>query len=175
MFGENSFPNRHRYLSATLCPSSTLISWEYLVMSGGSQRNSSSGTDQKYRPERCWGEAHVSRSSSLLSRRSHSSSQLQWSGFPPNDNAKEEELMIPVVARTWESKETKTKISRFDLMVNLFYTYSTCSLGAVLIPPGRQSVGCFHILTPFVNKDKGQNPFKVFWVTAWTAEPGNKD
>lgn len=96
-----SVHNRCEYLSATLCPSSTLISWEYLVMSGGSQRNSSSGMDQKYRPERCWGEAHVSRSSSLFSRRSHSNSQLQWRGFPPNDNAKEEGVRIPDVARTW--------------------------------------------------------------------------
>lgn len=89
------------YLSATLCPSSTLISWEYRVIRGGSHKNSSSGMDQKYRPERCWGEAQVSRSSSLFSLRSHSNSQLQWRGFPPKDSAKEEEVMIPDVARTW--------------------------------------------------------------------------
>lgn len=71
-------------------------------MSGGSQRNSSSGMDQKYRPERCWGEAQVSRSSSLFSRRSHNSSQLQWRGFPPKDNAKVEDVRTPDVAKTWQ-------------------------------------------------------------------------
>lgn len=97
----------NRYLSATRCPSSTLISWEYLVISGGSQRNSSSGMDQKYRPERCWGDAHVSRSSSLFSLRSHSNSQLQWRGFPPNDNAKEDGVRTPDVASTWRCERKR--------------------------------------------------------------------
>lgn len=96
------------YLSATRCPSSTLISWENRVMRGGSQRNSSSGMDQKYRPERCWGEAHVSRSSSLFNLLSHSNSQLQWRGFPPKESAKEEPVRTPDVAKTWKY-ETKTQ------------------------------------------------------------------
>ena len=38
---------------------------------------------QKYLPARSLGEAQVSRSSSLVSLRSHTSSQLQCRGFPP--------------------------------------------------------------------------------------------
>lgn len=41
---------------------------------------------QKYLPARSLGEAQVSRSSSLVSRRSHTSSQLQCRGFPPKLN-----------------------------------------------------------------------------------------
>ena len=38
---------------------------------------------QKYLPARSFGEAQVSRSSSLVSLQSHTSSQLQCRGFPP--------------------------------------------------------------------------------------------
>lgn len=95
------------YLRATLCPSRTLISWENRVMSGGSQRNSSSEMDQKYRPARCSGVAQVSRSSSLFSLLSQSNSQLQWRGFPPNDSANDEGVISPDVARTWKSNDQK--------------------------------------------------------------------
>lgn len=127
---------KKRYLSATLCPSSTLISWEYLVMSGGSQRNSSSGMDQKYLPERCCGEAHVSRSSSLFSRRSHSSSQLQWRGFPPNDSAKEEEVRTPDVARTWLCETDKQREGEKYICFNLWPAASQNWMSNCMNPHG---------------------------------------
>lgn len=45
---------------------------------------------QKYLALRSGGEAHVSRSSSLVSLLNHKSSQLQWSGLPPKLNTREE-------------------------------------------------------------------------------------
>lgn len=122
MFRCNS--SKNWYLRATLWPSRTLISWEYLVMSGGSQRNSSSGMDQKYRPDRCWGVAHVSRSSSLLSLRSQSNSQLQWRGLPPNDSAKEERC-IPDVARTWECIKKMWKLEQQHFYRQFHYVRSS--------------------------------------------------
>lgn len=49
----------------------------------------SSGIVQKYLALSSEGEAHVSRSSSLVSLLNHRSSQLQWSGFPPKLNTRE--------------------------------------------------------------------------------------
>lgn len=88
-------------------------------MSGGSHKNSSSGIDQKYLPDSCWGVAHVSRSSSLFSLRSQSNSQLQWRGFPPNDNAKDVGVRAPEVARTC-GEETAQVIVRTPVLLFVF-------------------------------------------------------
>lgn len=49
----------------------------------------SSDIVQKYLALRSEGEAHVSRSSSLVNLLNHRSSQLQWSGLPPKLKTRE--------------------------------------------------------------------------------------
>lgn len=68
-----------------------LISVLFLNNKKGQQNGqTSSGIVQKYLALRSGGEAHVSRSSSLVNLLNHRSSQLQWRGLPPKLNTREE-------------------------------------------------------------------------------------
>lgn len=77
---------------------------------------------QKYFPAKGFGDAHVSRSSSLVSLRSQTSSQLQCSGFPPKLNTsavRGEPFILAYTGIRRNNGSGGIFFSLFDVMSNL--------------------------------------------------------